>query len=226
MSDAPIVDIVAIDGPAGAGKSTVARKVAAALGLAYLDTGAMYRAATWNALHKGVDFDDETALAQATRDMALELIEDSDGLRVRVDGEDVSKAIRTQEVTKNIYRLDQLAEVRAHLVELQRQYGARKATVADGRDMGTVVFPEARCKIFLDASLDERALRRMKDLEALGEPVDFDVLRGEIEERDRKAQTRAVSPLRQAPDALRLDTTGTPLDDVVKKIIALARERL
>ena len=226
MSGAPIVDIVTIDGPAGAGKSTVARRVAGALGFAYLDTGAMYRAATWNALNKDVDLDDEAALAQVTRDMKLELIEDSDGLRVRVDGEDVSKAIRTQEVTKSIYRLDQLAEVRAHLVELQRHYGARRPTVADGRDMGTVVFPEAKCKIFLEASLDERALRRMKDLEASGEPVDFEVLRGEIEERDHKARTRAVSPLRQAPDALRLDTTGMPLDDVVNRIVTLARERL
>ncbi|HRK35481.1 MAG TPA: (d)CMP kinase, partial [Candidatus Hydrogenedentes bacterium] len=143
-----IKQIVAIDGPAGAGKSTVARSVADALGFAYLDTGAMYRAATWNAMQQGVDLDDSRALAGATRRMKLELDEHDGKLRVVVNGQDISNAIRTPEVTRCIAKLDHNAEVRAHLVDLQREIGAQRPTVAEGRDMGTVVFPAAKCKIY------------------------------------------------------------------------------
>ena len=219
-----ISDVVAIDGPAGAGKSTVARRVADTLGYAFLDTGAMYRAATWRALDRGVALDDPAALAESTRAMQFAVKEEGGGLRVWVDGQDVTDAIRTPEVTRAIYHLDHNPEVRACLVALQQAVGAQQPTVAEGRDIGTVVFPKARCKIYLDASLDERVRRRAEELEAKGMAVDRSVLREEIRRRDEKDMGRAISPLRCAPDAMRVDTTGMTLDEVVEKIVALARE--
>lgn len=218
--------IVAIDGPAGAGKSTVARRAAAALGFAFLDTGAMYRAATWRALHLGVNLDDPAALAACSQAMQLDMRETPQGLQVFVDGEDVSQAIRTPEVTRVIYKLDQNSAVRRHLVALQRQFGERGPTVAEGRDIGTVVFPHARCKIYLDASLAARAERRAKELEAKGIAVDRAALQAEIHERDQQAMTRQDSPLRRAEDAILLDTTGMNPDEVVARIVQLARETL
>lgn len=220
---AAIRDIVAIDGPAGAGKSTVARRVAAALGYAFLDTGAMYRAATWWALHEGVNLDNAMATAAATRAMDFELSEEDGVPRVRVNGVDVTEAIRSPEVTREIYRLDQNPGVREHLVMLQRALGAKGPTVAEGRDMGTVVFPDARCKVYLDASLEERARRRGAELKAKGIAVDLDGLQEEIRERDRKAMTRAVSPLRRAPGAVVIDTSRMSIDKVVAEIVRLAR---
>lgn len=220
-----IVDILAIDGPAGAGKSTVARRVAETLGFAFLDSGAMYRAATWYAMDRGVAWDDAAALASATRAMRLELRETPEGAHVVVDGHDVTRAIRTPEVTRLIARLDHNPDVRAHLVELQRAIGARGRTVAEGRDMGTVVFPNAKCKVFLDASLDERARRRACEFDAKGIPFDPAALREDIRTRDEKDMTRAVAPLRRADDAIVVDTSGMIAEDVVAAIAALARER-
>ncbi|HOC71764.1 MAG TPA: (d)CMP kinase, partial [Candidatus Hydrogenedentes bacterium] len=204
--------IVAIDGPAGAGKSTVARRVAERLGFAFLDTGAMYRAATWRALARGVDLHDPEALEASTRDMRLEMDETPSGQRVTVDGEDVTAAIRTPEVTRLIYRLDQIPGVRRILVDHQRRFGERGPTVAEGRDIGTVVFPAAKCKIYLDASLDCRTRRRAAELAAKGLPVDFDQLREEIRDRDEKSRTRADSPLRRADDAVLVDSTDLTAD--------------
>lgn len=229
MTDAEIAaltKVVAIDGPAGAGKSSCARRVATELGFSFLDTGAMYRAATWNAVHRGIDLDDAEALAEATRQMELVLDETADGVRVTVDGHDVSQAIRTPEITRIIYKLDQRPAVREHLVELQRRFALRGPIVAEGRDMGTVVFPAARCKVFLDASVDERATRRMRQLEEKGMPGDFETIRREIAERDEMTRTRAVAPLRPAEDAVIVDSTGLTLDEVVAALVALARERL
>ncbi len=222
----PITEIVAIDGPAGAGKSTVARRVADALGYAFLDTGAMYRASTWWALRQGVNLEDPGALAAATREMPLELRDADNGLQVFVGDHDITKAIRTPEVTREIYRLDQVPQVREHLVALQRQYGARRPTVAEGRDMGTVVFPAAKCKVFLDASLDERSRRRLAELQARGIAVDFESLRAEIHERDEKTRSRAVAPLRRAADAILVDTTHMTIDQAVETIAALAHAAL
>ncbi len=218
--------IVAIDGPAGAGKSTVARRVAAALGFSFLDTGAMYRAATWRALRHGMDLDDAAALEASTREMRLEMTETESGQRVLVDGEEVTAAIRTPEVTRLIYKLDQNSAVRRTLVELQRRFGETRPTVAEGRDIGTVVFPMAKCKIYLDASLECRARRRAAELEAGGTPVDFDRLLTEIRERDEKSMRRADSPLRRADDAVLVDTTNLAADEVVARIAAIARARL
>jgi CMP/dCMP kinase len=218
--------IVAIDGPAGAGKSTVARRVAERLGYAFLDTGAMYRAATWRALAFGLDLDDPEAMAESTRLMRLDLNERPNGLQVVVDGQDVTEAIRSPEVTRLIYKLDENPAVRARLVEQQRAFAAKRSTVAEGRDMGTVVFPEAKCKVFLDASLDERARRRAAELRSKGLEVDMDALREEVRVRDEKARTRAVAPLRRAEDATLLDTTRLTIDEAVEKILDLARSGL
>jgi len=221
-----VTRIIAIDGPAAAGKSSTARRVAQALGYAFLDTGAMYRAATWRAISKGIDLDDAEAVTASTEAMGLEMKEE-DGLpRVFVDGRDVTEAIRSPEVTGLIYKVDQIPEVRDCMVRLQRQFGAHGPTTAEGRDIGTVVFPKARCKIFLDASLDERTRRRARDMEAKGIPVDVEKLRDEIHQRDEKNRNRDASPLRPAEDAVLLDTTTMTLDEVVEAIVQLARERL
>lgn len=217
---------MAIDGPAGAGKSSISRRVARELGFAFLDTGAMYRAATWRALYHQVPLDDPKALAASTLEMALEFRTGPDGIQVLVDGRDVSREIRSPEVTRHIHLLDQIPEVRERLVELQRQFGCQKPTVAEGRDIGTVVFPEARCKIYLDASLDCRAERRAAELEAQGIAVDRAEVRREIAERDAKNMNRAVSPLRRAEDALLVDTTAMTPDAVTARLVQLARERL
>lgn len=221
-----ITQIVAIDGPAGAGKSTVARRVAARLGFSFLDTGAMYRAATWRALDAGADLDDETAMAVSTRAMELDISEHQGVQRVLVDGRDVTQAIRSPEVTRLIYKLDRKRDVRAHLVELQREFGARAPTVAEGRDIGTVVFPRAKCKIFLVASLDERARRRAAEMAQRGVPVEYETLREEIRVRDEMSASREESPLRQAEDAVLVDTSTMTIDEVVEHLSALAGERL
>jgi len=218
-----IRDIVAIDGPAGAGKSTIARRVAEALGFAFLDTGAMYRAATWWAMHEGIDLDDPAALENATAEMPLDMCEDGGVTRVRVGQHDVSAIIRTPEVTRNIYRLDRSPGVRARLVELQRAIGSRGPTVAEGRDIGTVVFPKARCKVYLDASIEERARRRAEEFTRKGISVDIAEVREDIRARDEKDMTRAVAPLRRADDAHIIDTTHMTPDEAVNAIVVLAR---
>lgn len=220
---ASITSIVAIDGPAGAGKSTVARRVAKALGYAFLDTGAMYRAATWNAVHRAVDLDDAAALAEATRAMALRMDESQGRQRVWVDGVDVSDAIRTPEITALIRNLDRTQAVRDRLVALQREFGARQPTVAEGRDIGTVVFPGARCKVYMDATAEARTRRRMAELEAKGHTVDFDGLYRDIVARDRSDMTRPISPLVRAPDAHFVDTTAMTPEEAVDAIVRLAR---
>jgi cytidylate kinase len=220
---ARITNVVTIDGPAGAGKSTVARRVAEVLGFAYLNTGAMYRAATWNAMHRGVDLDNPGSLAAATQAMDLDLRDDQGVQRVIVDGQDISEAIRTPEVTREIYHLDRSPDVRTHLVEIQRACAAKGPTVVEGRDMGTVVFPHAKCKVFLVADLVERTRRRMADLKNTGDEMDFETLSKEIAERDHKDSTRAIAPLCQADDAHVLDTTSMSIEAVAEAIVDLAR---
>jgi len=218
-----ITDIVAIDGPAGAGKSTVARRAAQQLGYAFLDTGAMYRAATWWAIDQGIDLEDPEALAEAVGHMPLEIREQDGRQQVIVDRRDVTMDIRSPEVTRRIDKLAALPGVRVHLVARQRAAGARGPTVAEGRDIATVVFPKAKCKIYMTASLDERARRRALDLEAQGRAVDLDALRKEIHARDNESLTRRESPLRRAEDATVLDTTSMKLDQVIDRIVELAR---
>ena len=218
--------IVAIDGPAGAGKSSVAREVARRLGFRFLDTGSMYRAATWRAFKKGIHVGDKQSLIASTRNMQLDMKETGEGLRVLVDGEDVTDAIRTPEMTKQIKFLDQLPEVREHLVELQRRFGEVGPTVAEGRDIGTVVFPLAGCKVFLDASAECRAERRARQLTEKGIPFDRVELEQEIRDRDEASRKRKISPLRQADDAVLVDTSAMSFDEVTDTIVNIAREKL
>lgn len=217
MTGRESIPVIAIDGPAGAGKSTVARRVAERLNYAFLDTGAMYRAATWRALNHRIPWHDRDALIASTRAMALEF---KDG-RVRVDGQDVTDEIRTAEVTRNIRHLDGIPEVRAQLGSLQRRIGTARPTVAEGRDMGTVIFPDAVCKVYLDAGLEERARRRAAQLSEQNSQVDVKEVLTEIEARDANDQTRDAAPLRAAPDAHRIDTTGLSVEEVVERIVQL-----
>lgn len=221
-----LTQIVAIDGPAGAGKSTVSKEVARRMDMAFLDSGAMYRAATWWAMDQGISLDDPEALARCTEDLPLDMREEDGNLRVFVDGREITDEIRTPEVTRNIKYLDGIQAVRTPLVRIQRVIAASRPTVAEGRDMGTVVFPKARCKIYLDATIEERSRRRAKQLDEQGTPYDPAVLRAEIEERDNNDMTRKVAPLQKAADAHILDTSSLSFEEVVQKIVQLAEAAL
>ncbi len=219
--------IIAIDGPAGAGKSTVARQIAHQLGLLYLDTGAMYRALTWFVLDQNIDPADEAAIAQLLPHCQIQLMANIQDDRpqppkVSVNGQDVTQAIRTSLVTGNVSTVAAQAAVRTKLVEQQQQYGIQGGIVADGRDIGTQVFPKAELKIYLTASVQERAQRRYHDLEASQLPLpEFDDLVIDIAERDRKDSTRKVSPLRKAHDAIEIITDDLTADQVIEKIAGL-----
>jgi cytidylate kinase len=208
--------VIAIDGPAGAGKSTVARGAAAALGFTYLDSGAMYRAVALAALERGVDVDDGDALGELARRLKIEL---DDGA-VRVDGNDVGERIRTPEVSQAASRVAPHPQVREALVRRQRELIESGRYVAEGRDIGTVVSPDAPLKIYLTAAEAERARRRAAEN---GEPVD--AVLAAMRERDRRDRGREHGALRPAADSVELDTTGLGIDEVVSSVVALARER-
>ncbi len=209
--------IITIDGPAGAGKSTVARALAERLGFRYLDTGAMYRAVALAGLRRGIDWNDPQALATLARQLHLQW----DGRRLLLDGEDVTEAVRTSEVTRVTRFAADNPQVRAYLAELQRALADGHDVVTEGRDQGTVVFPDAACKFFLTASVEERARRRAADLAAQGESVDLQRVRQAIEQRDREDATRPVGPLLRAPDALEVCTDGRSVHEVVEHLAAL-----
>ncbi|MCG0278009.1 MAG: (d)CMP kinase [Thermanaeromonas sp.] len=216
---------IAIDGPAGAGKSTVARQVAKRLGYLYIDTGAMYRALTWKALKSNVKVTDEAALAELARRTSFEFREASPGeLAVFCDGEDVSRFIRSAEVSRLVSRVAAWPKVREEMVRLQRKLAAGGKVVMDGRDIGTCVLPEARYKFFLTASLEERARRRWQELVAQGDNVPLEKVKQEIEERDRRDCQRVVAPLRPAPDAVIIDTSDLTPEEVIEYIIKVVRE--
>jgi cytidylate kinase len=208
--------VIAIDGPAGAGKSSVARGVATALGFTYLDSGAMYRSVALAGLRGGLDLDDPDAMGELARSLEIEI---SDG-RVQLDGDDVSEAIRVAEVTAAASRVAVHPGVRAAMVERQRSLIDAGRFVAEGRDIGTVVSPDSPLKIYLTASDEERARRRSEET---GEPL-AQVLDSQ-QRRDLRDRERAHGALRPADDAVELDTTGIPLDDVVARVVELARER-
>lgn len=214
--------IVTIDGPAGAGKSTVARRLAARLGFRFLDTGAMYRAVAWAAVRDGLNLDDAEAVATLARRLAIELA----GKRVLVNSIDVTEAIRTSQVTSVTHYAADNPQVREHLVQLQRQAAGEDNVVSEGRDQGTVVFPDAGCKIFLTASPAERARRRVADLAARGEQRELAAVLAEQSLRDERDSVRAVGPLVPAVDAVHISTDGLEADEVVERIEQLVRSRL
>ncbi|MBI5014286.1 MAG: (d)CMP kinase [Deltaproteobacteria bacterium] len=217
--------VVAVDGPSGAGKSTVARSLAGRLGWNHVDTGAMYRSIGLKADRLGVALDDDAALEAVCRETRLELGRRPDGtLAVLLDGEDVSEAIREHRVSELASRVSARAPVRAAMTGYQRELGLASPSVLEGRDIGTVVFPDAVLKVYLTASDLERAERRARELELRGEPVDREQLLGDLRERDRADSVRAHAPLRQAPDAVVVDTTGRGVDEVVELLVQLVHE--
>ena len=213
--------VIAIDGPAGAGKSTVAKIVAEKLGYTYIDTGAMYRAVAWKTLQQSSEATDE-AILRAVEGIDVRLACTDSGTRVTVDGTDVTGAIRTPEVTHIVSRVAALGPVREKMVELQRAMAADGAVVMDGRDIGTNVLPNADVKIFLTASVEERARRRYDEMKEKGYAVDFDDLKKEIASRDKQDSEREISPLRQAEDAILLDSTALSIDAVVARVMELS----
>ncbi len=222
--------IIAIDGPAGAGKSTVARRVAAELGLVYLDTGAMYRAVTWLVLQKNIAIDDECAIAELASQCKIELTPSPDlqsPVRVWVNDIDVTQAIRTIEVTSQVSAIAAQSAVRQALVKQQQSWGKRGGLVAEGRDIGTHVFPDAEVKIFLTASVEERARRRQQDFKKQGQPeVSLEQLEQDIAERDWKDSTRTVSPLQKAADAIEVQTDGLSVSEIAAQIINSYQQQL
>lgn len=217
---------IAIDGPAGSGKSTVARRVAAALGYTYIDTGAMYRALALAALRRGIAPDDGPALARLLRLLQIRLGPGADGRpAVWLDGEDVTTAIREPAVDHVVSTVAQHAGVRDQFVKIQQDMAAKGGVVMDGRDIGTRVLPHAQIKVFLTASLEERTRRRLADLAAQGRDMPAAALAAELERRDRADRKREHAPLRQAPDATVIDSTGKTVDDVVAAILALCEQR-
>jgi len=213
-------DIIAIDGPAGSGKSTTAKLVARQLGFTYLDTGAMYRALTLKALRQRLNFHDETALKALTKNIDIQVLEKNGRLSVIVDGENVTKKIRTEQVTEHVATVASQPAVRKWMVHWQRKLGKQGKIVAEGRDIGTVVFPEARLKIFLVASLAARAKRRARDFSAAeGDTANLEKIAQKIKDRDQKDSQREVSPLKKADEAIEIDTTDLTIEQQVDLIV-------
>ena len=214
--------VIAIDGPSGAGKGTISRAISEALGYRHVDTGAMYRAVGWKAAHDGIPLDDEAAVSALARAATIHV----EGGVVAIDGHDVTRAIRTPEIDKAATAVARLPKVREALVARQRALGAEGGVVMEGRDIGTVVFPGADVKIYLDASAEERARRRASDTAHSGSQAGQAAVAEAIQARDKADTTRAVSPLSIAPDAVRIDTTEMPIEQVVDHVMGLVRDRL
>lgn len=213
--------IVTIDGPAGAGKSSAARRLAERLGFGFLDTGSMYRAVTWAALQRGVELDDDDALEQVARDVTIELLGD----RVLVDGRDVTKEIRTFEITVATRYAADHPGVRARLVEMQREVARGRDFVTEGRDQGSEVFPDAQCKIYLTADEQVRAERRYHDLLARGEQVTFEEVFARQQDRDLRDAARHVGALVKTEDAIEVLTDGLTPEEVVDRLVEIVEQR-
>lgn len=221
-----MIKAIAIDGPAGAGKSTVAKLVAKSLGYLYIDTGAMYRAVAWKASQLGVAFDDEKGLTAIAKTCDIRLVNRPDGYKVFCDGVDVSEEIRRPEIGKAASPVSAVLGVRQALVDKQKLMGEKGGVVMDGRDIGTKVLPDAACKIFLTASAGERAQRRVLELQNKGIEISYEEVLKEITERDERDSTRAHSPLMQADGAVLIDSTQYTIEQVVSQILSLARQRI
>jgi cytidylate kinase len=212
--------VIAIDGPSGAGKSTAARRLAERLGYIYIDTGAMYRAIGWKAKQEGIDPADETKLADLCGRTEVTIKKDNSDPRFFVDGIDVTGEIRTPEMGMMASTVSKSRAVRARLLTLQRELGRGGGVVMDGRDIGTVVFPDADVKFYLEASAGERGKRRYLELKAKGMDVDRVRITQEIEERDRQDSGRALAPLKKADDALLIDSSTMSIDDVLDRMLS------
>ena len=218
---------VAIDGPSGAGKSTLARSVARELGAVYVDTGAIYRTVGYCAWRRGIDPDAREAICALLPQLEISMGYDDVGLqRMYLNGEDVTKEIRLPQISMYASRVSALPEVRAFLMDMQRDMARRHSVAMDGRDIGTVVLPQAQVKIFLTASAEDRARRRWEELRERGTPKDFDELLEEIRQRDHNDASRAAAPLRAAEDAVYLDTTGNTFEQSREQILKIIKERL
>lgn len=218
---------IAIDGPSGAGKSTMAKIIAKELGILYLDTGAMYRAVALKAIKSGIDTKDSEALAEMVKDIDLRIVYENGVQKVILDGEDVTDEIRTPAVTVGSSDVAVNPAVREKMVELQREIASENSVIMDGRDIGTHVLPNADVKIFLTASIEDRAKRRYEELKQKGMlKQSFEELKMEMEYRDKNDSTRAHSPLKKADDAILLDTTGFSVEESAKVILDIIRSRL
>ncbi|EKO3558844.1 (d)CMP kinase [Vibrio metschnikovii] len=218
--------VITVDGPSGAGKGTLCMLLAKKLGFQLLDSGAIYRVLALAAIHHGVDPESEEALVPLATHLDVEFIAEGDLVKVILEGEDVSKALRKEETGMAASKIAALPRVREALLRRQRAFEQGKGLVADGRDMGTVVFPEAAVKIFLDASAEERARRRYKQLQLKGLDVKFDALLSEIQERDDRDRNRSVAPLRPAEGSLLLDSTTLSIDEVVAQALQYIESKL
>ena len=217
--------VVTIDGPAAAGKSTTAREVARRLGWLYLDSGALYRALAVRAARRGISPEDAEAVRASLLATELDVVPTPDGTRVLLDGEDVTSEIRSPAATDLSSRLAAIPAVRERVLTVARRVASKQSVVAEGRDMGTVAFPDATVKIYLDASLDERARRRAHELEARGSKTALESVKSDLERRDRRDRERAVAPLTIAPGSLVLDTTSLSSAEQVERVLEIVRVR-
>lgn len=217
---------VAIDGPAGAGKSTIARKAASELGFIYIDTGSMYRSIALYCLENKINIADSGCVSSALSDIRLEIVFRDGEQRVILNGNDVSEAIRREEVSMKASVVSAIPEVRRFLLELQRSFARTQNVIMDGRDIGTVVLPDAQVKIFLTASAESRALRRKLQLEEKGQTADYGIILQDIIKRDENDINRSTSPLKQASDAVLVDTTELTLEQSVKTIMDIIKEKM
>jgi len=216
--------IVAVDGPSGSGKSTVAAMLSKELGYVHLDTGAMYRAVAVAAYQDNIRYDDSKRLDELCKRIRIEMHRKEDVVSIYLNGRDVTEEIRSPEMSLGSSAVSSVPEVRFHLVRLQREIGSSGGIVAEGRDMGTVVFPDTPAKFYLDASPDERARRRWLQLKEMGRNEDLDKVRRDMKERDQNDESREHSPLKKADDAIHIDTTGMTIEQVVEKITGKVRE--
>ncbi len=223
------ISLIAIDGPAASGKSTVGRLLAERLSFLYLDTGCMYRAVTWAALQQGIDVADETAVTQLARDMEMEIFpakgeDDGRHYTVYIDGQDITWGLRTPAVDASVSQVSSYLGVRQEMVKRQRAFGQRGAVVMVGRDIGTVVMPDAPLKLFITASAEERARRRTRDRSNQGHTADYDDILADVQRRDKIDSNREHSPLRPAADAIRIDSTAQPPAAIVDAILQMIQE--
>lgn len=212
-------NIIAIDGPAGSGKSTVARLLAERLGYIYVDTGAMYRALTLKALRENLDLNDQAKLTALAKETEIDISDDQSGrIKVILDNEEVTSLIRTPELTNSVSYLAKVKGVREKMVEAQRRIGRRRKCVFEGRDIGTVVFPEAKYKFYLDAEFPERVRRRHKELLEQGGHLSYEETEKDLKVRDHRDMNREIAPLKKAEDAVYIDTTAMDIEEVVDKL--------